>query len=515
MKKEEIIELALEGQAIAFIGSGFSVGARNFTKKGEFLVGKELCDALIEDGKIDVDGESDSDKADLQYIATRYLEINTRRDLLKLLKNIYCCQSVGEEHIEIASIPWKKIYTTNYDDVMEEASKRAFQNREALVATSKIGEVYCRKDAIIHINGYINNVTEDDLEDTFKLTQASYRSRTLSESDWTVALHTDIKNAQAVIFIGYSLDYDLELQQIFACDEGLKEKCLFVDYNPSRRKLTCMKNFGSVFGDGVKEFGKFVGNIKNNVNTSEKPYMFKCLMPDHIPERTAIEVASNDLIRLFVDGEVKREILYSALEKEYVFARTCNDQIFDFITGTGKAVIIHSDLSNGKSIIAQQLMIRLRSVGKVYNILENVDSQLADDLEYIATQKGMHYIFVENYNQLIDSDAWNVVCNYRYSNIKYVFTARSYINDNFYSRIIRGLELTYESLGMYDVNELKEDDIKKFAALIAKYGLWGEKYASGISAQRKFIERKCKAEIRNVLLELYKSPVVTSINVFK
>ena len=141
MKQEEIIVAALSGEAIVFLGAGFSVGAKNFTSKGEFLIGKQLCDALIEDGKIDVTGESESDTSDLQYISTRYLETNTKRDLLKLLKNIYCCKSVGEEHIKIASIPWKKIYTTNYDDVMEVASKIASKNRQAVETKTKIGEV--------------------------------------------------------------------------------------------------------------------------------------------------------------------------------------------------------------------------------------------------------------------------------------------------------------------------------------------------------------------------------------
>src|SRR5574344_1250014 len=120
---KEIIESALTGNAILFLGAGFSVGAIN-VKGSKFFIGKELCETLIEEGNIDVEGEEERDLEDLGYISRRYLESNnTKRDLIGLLKNNYSCKTVSDEHMTIAKIPWKKIYTTNYDDVMEVSSR--------------------------------------------------------------------------------------------------------------------------------------------------------------------------------------------------------------------------------------------------------------------------------------------------------------------------------------------------------------------------------------------------------
>lgn len=508
MNERKIIEAALGGEAIVFLGAGFSSGATNFTEDGEFLVGSGLCNSLIEDGNIDISEDSQSDISDLQYISTRYLENNTARDLIRLLKSLFCCKAVGKQHEIIANIPWKKIYTTNYDDVMEVASKNVSRNREAVVAKNKISEVYSRKNAIIHINGYINTVTEDELQDGFKLTQESYRNRTLSDSDWAVALHTDIKISKAVVFIGYSLDYDLELQQIFACDEKLKEKCLFVDLNPSRRKRTSMEKFGTVFPDGVKAFSELINSVNQEYQKEEKTYNFKCIKETTLPSQIVNKVNSDDVISLFIDGEMKESILYSPFQYDYLFKRDCVDQIYNFLIGEGKVAIIHSDLFNGKSMVLKQLEIELRQKGSVYTIKDIVDESLADDLEYISSQKGMHFILVENYNQIIESEAWKVISTYKYSNIKYLFTARSYINDNFYGRVVKDLQLTYENLGMFDINELKDNDITKFIALISKYGLWGDRYTKNNKQQYSFIAKRCNREIRNVLLEVYKSSAV-------
>lgn len=508
MNEREIIRVALEGDAILFLGSGFSVGAQNFTEEGRFLVGKSLCEKMILEGNIDVEGEPEDDKSDLQYIATRYLENNTKRDLLKLLKDLYCCRDVGEEHEIIAKLPWKKIYTTNYDDVMEVASKKVGINREGVEAEKRIGEVYSRKDAIIHINGFINNVKEDDLQDTFKLTQQSYRVKTLPDSDWSVALHTDIKNAKAVIFIGYSLDYDLELQQIFACDGRFKEKSLFVVYNATRRQRTTIGQFGLINEEGLQKFSELVQEVDSDSNIEEKEYNLKFLRVVSVPEKIETTVTSDDLIKLFVDGAVKDEIVFSSNIDRYLFKRKCMQQIFDFITGTGIVAIIHSDLSNGKSILLKQLSTELMAIGTVYVLGEEMGTALADDLEFIANSKGMHYVIVENYNQLIESVAWSIIKRYRYSNVKYIFSARSYINDNFYGRVSRDLELDYNTLGMFDINELKEDDVSSFVDLISLYGVWGENFSKGKEQQRRIIMSKCRSEISNVLLEVYKSPQV-------
>lgn len=201
MRLEESIMHAIDGNAVLFLGAGFNSGAINFNDE-RFPLGNELCQRIIEDGNIDVSEDSEKDKEDLQYISERYLENNTKTDLINFLKKQFTCKKLSDAQKIISSINWKRIYTTNYDDTIEYASKIGEVQRDSIDPKKNYADVLRKKGAIIHINGYIGNVTEDDLDDTFKLLDRSYQRRTIPDSDIALTLSNDIKNAQCFIFIG-------------------------------------------------------------------------------------------------------------------------------------------------------------------------------------------------------------------------------------------------------------------------------------------------------------------------
>lgn len=506
-KIEKIVRNALDGNAILFIGAGFSVGAKNINNTA-FPVAKGLCKILIEEGNIDIDEEDEKDLEDLSYISTRYIEEgNTKIDLINLLKKNYTCLDVGLEHQIIAAINWKRIYTTNYDDVMEFASRIRGKLREPVTPSTHIAEVYNQKNAVIHINGYVGNVNENNIDTTFKLTQQSYWKRTIPGSEWAVALHNDIANAKSVIFIGYSLGYDIELQQIFSEDSSLKDKCIFVTLNPTKRALLLMQKFGEVYDKGLLEFSKDVDEIDKNYDRLNKKHELFCLNEHKKSENRVNTVDSNCIIRLLVNGIIDEDSIATNYKNKYIVERECVNRAVKFLNEGGKVVIFHSDLANGKTIVMKQIEERLKLIGRVY-YLDKFDVSLADDLSYIGSEKGVHFLLFENYNQLVDGQIWKIITTYNYSNIKFVFTARSYINDNFYCRVIKDLKLDEKTLAMYEINYLTNTEIKSFISYLNEYNLWGSKAALKYNEKQKFLTKNCKSEIRNILLEIYNSPHV-------
>ena len=511
-KIEKIVKNALDGNAILFLGAGFSVGATNINNT-VFPIADGLCKELIKEGNINVDGEDKRDLEDLGYISTRYLEEgNTVRDLINLLKNNYSCLTVGEEHKVVAAINWKRIYTTNYDDVMEFASRSIGVLREPITASTHIAEVYNQKNAVIHINGYVGNVTESNINSTFKLTEQSYLKRTIPDSEWAVALHNDIANAKSVIFIGYSLGYDLELQQIFSEDQSLKNKCIFVTFNPGKRALSSMKKFGEVYDKGLLEFSKDVAVIDKNYDRAKKEYELFCLSEHKKSDDVVSKVDSDSIIRLLVNGIIDDNMIATNYNNNYVVERECINSAIKFLLEEGKVVIFHSDLANGKTVVMKQMEERLKLIGRVY-YLDKLELLLADDLTYLASEKGLHFLFCENYNQIVDSPIWKIISTYNYSNIKFVFTARSYINDNFYGRIIKELKLDEHSLAMYELNYLTQLEIQHFITYLNQYNLWGSQAVLKDKRKQDFLSSKCNSEIRNMLLEIYSSPhVIDKVN---
>lgn len=219
MDYEQALAYAKSGKAILFLGSGFSYGLESIL--GEKIptasgLAKRLCE------------ESGSTLTEnLKKASTRYLEKKSTEDLVNLLQNLFTVRNSSKAHEEIANIDWLRVYTTNYDNVFE-VSAEINKKRFYPVDMEKQPRGNIQKQTVIHINGYINSLTENKLKDTFKLTDRSYLTVSFRNSNWSEVFKRDVQTASAIFFIGYSL-YDIEIQEILFIDEANKKKTFFID----------------------------------------------------------------------------------------------------------------------------------------------------------------------------------------------------------------------------------------------------------------------------------------------
>lgn len=506
MTVEEAILYAQEGEAILFVGSGFSSGAKNMSGE-DFPIGSKLCERLIKDGKIDVTGESEEDLRDLGYVSELYLENNTKRDLLKFLSGQFKCKQFTDDQRVIGQLPWKRIYTTNYDNVFERLSVDAGIERESIMPEKKTSEVLNFKNAIVHINGFINSVTEDNLDSTFKLLASSYRKRTIPESDWAISLQYDIFNAKCFICIGYSLDYDLEIQQIFTVDEELRDKCIFVTWNPSKRMRNSMNKFGVIFEQGTGGFAEAIRKNSGTHSSIERPYMLNCLKEvTAVASNAPYVLADKDVTDLFFNGTIKMAALFSPDYYQYIVNRESIKDIVNDITGECRAVILHSDIGNGKSILVRliEAMLLRQSKGRVY-YLDKISSFLRDDLDQICMERGVKFVFIENYNRIIDSRDVRIFSMYNRDDIRFVFTVRSYLNESLYGRFLEQFKISENQIAMYDINVMTENECKNMMTLLNQYSLWGSNSNLSSTKKLRYITKKCNGEMKNIMLDVLKS----------
>ena len=504
MNIEDAILHALDGNAILFLGSGFSKGSINYDNK-DFPIGDETCKRLIEYGDIDVSDDSESDRKDLSYISERFLETNDAVDLLRFLDSQFRCKSIQEYHKEIAGVSWKRIYTTNYDDSFETASKEVQINRETITPEKRASDVLCFKNAIIHMNGYIGNVKKDDLSTTFKLLGRSYANKTIPESEWAISLYNDLKTSKAIVFVGYSLDYDLELQQIFASVEEVRNKSIFVTYNPSRRQRSNMQRYGEIFEGGTSKFAEKIAEIRTQYKGIEREYSLSCLKEvDSNMFNPSLIISDKDILDLFFDGDINMNHIFSAEANRYVIRREVVDEIIESYKEGCSSIIIHSDLGNGKSVIVREVEEKLCFLGHVY-YLNEMSPYLKDDLDYLSGIRGIKYIVIENYNRIIDSKSSKILSLYQRSDFRYLFTVRTYLHENLYQRLRRVFNITKEKTVIFDVNALTKNDQKALYQLLETYKLWGTRSTDSSEKKKKYIRLTCKGEIKNVLLDLIKS----------
>ena len=149
MKYEQALRVAKSGNAILFLGSGFSYGLESIV--GHTLpTAKKLAEILCDEAgirKID----------DLKKASKRFIENKGAEELVEILRDYFIVNKTSKPHEIISQLPWLRIYTTNYDNCFEIAAANNKIRYQSLDPdTDPKGEI--SKKNVIHINGYINSL---------------------------------------------------------------------------------------------------------------------------------------------------------------------------------------------------------------------------------------------------------------------------------------------------------------------------------------------------------------------
>jgi hypothetical protein len=147
MEIDEAFRHALDGDAILFLGAGFSLGAQN--QAGEdFPLGTDLSTSLMED-------LGEEEKVSRQIASELYAEKKGEVGLLHFLKEKLGVREVAAHHKVFAAPNWRRVYTTNYDEVFETAVRLVGRRVRPLILTPRIPQAERGETDCIHINGYL------------------------------------------------------------------------------------------------------------------------------------------------------------------------------------------------------------------------------------------------------------------------------------------------------------------------------------------------------------------------
>src|SRR5271157_6237024 len=145
MEIEEAFRHAMDGDALLFLGAGFSLGAVNKANKdfplaNDLSINKHLMTDL---------GEPDD--APLQTSSEIYIKRKYEVGLLTFLNQHLGVKRIAPHHQSFARPNWRRIYTTNYDDVFERAAKADDKEVRTLALTPRIPSPEKGKVDCIHI----------------------------------------------------------------------------------------------------------------------------------------------------------------------------------------------------------------------------------------------------------------------------------------------------------------------------------------------------------------------------
>ena len=498
MKLNDAIEKILDGQAVLFAGAGFSYGAKN--KKGFVKTAEEFKKDLLRD--LGMDENSDYP---LDVISQYYISNKSSEDLIEKLKENYDIKNVADYHKAIMNNSWKRVYTTNYDQVIEMASKDDINSceREAVTLSDDF-ESKSKNSICVHINGYIETVNVDKLYNEFKLIDKSYSCDSLQDNPWFEFMINDFDSASAIIIIGYSMRFDIDIKRLLSAPT-IRDKVIFID-SPKIDTIqqSMLESYGDCYAIGIEEFSKKIIEIKKDYVPEIKSLFksFNCMFHETL---TSIHPSYEEIVKFYIEGKKSEKLFEQDTFGEYKYILN-RDAMNCFLKNyrNEKVFIALSNLGNGKTIFVNMVENELRKEDvKVYTYVHRYDT-LDYEIEEICNQNKKCVVIIDNYPGHMD--ILNKFSQYGHSKITFLLTARTGVNLMFCKQLERALHIDTEDIHPIYLNQLKPEETKRLAQIIDDNNLKNEAYSEIIDDDtEKFINEDCNACFSNLLLKLFES----------
>ncbi len=502
MEIREAVRYALEGQAILFAGSGFSFGAKNM-RDLPFKTGIGLRDALAAECGIAKTEES------LENVALLYKKKKSPAQLVRFLKEEFTLNSITDAHRAILSVKWKRIYTTNYDRVIEEAAKENGQVLSPVIIGDRLDDYYDKSAVCVHINGFIDRLTIRNLDTDFKLTEKSYAYETLNGKPWFEFMKQDFRSARAIVVVGFSMKSDVDIQRLLSTPE-MQRKTVYVT-GPGLDEVSkaLLEDYGKCEPIGTDGLAKIIGEEKKDfIPPADKKY-FSSFTYEYreILEPESVEL--NDLVSLFYEGKFLPKLLQKdgSGEYKYLLYRAKLNFIIKNLKSK-KIFVVNSDLGNGKTIFCQMLRNELREKDIAVYTLNKRKVGIESEIEYISTrEKRQRVVIIDDYQHYFD-----VLESFSYfgiGNITFVLTVRSAINHLNYRKLYHVFndrnQIGEEDYGPIYLDTLQPEEIKDFAYLLSGNSLTCAKIIDSGLSEETYLAQICHGRMNNMLLDLFES----------
>jgi SIR2-like protein len=497
MNFSDAIDFCLDGDSQVFLGSGFSRGAINLNNI-PFKTSNDLKNFFLAECGI-------TDDIDLGIACTEYIDKIGLDQYASFLKKEFVAKTVTEEQKHIASLPWKRFYTTNFDNVLEHSALLSGKKKSTIILSDKPSR-HSLKNSCIHINGSIDRLNPEDIANSITLSGASYITNNFTSSPWSHLFRQDFCSAKSIFFIGYSL-FDLDISRILFSHPELKEKTFFiVEKNPPKWMINKLNGFGHIYQGNVTDF---VAKVKDRQSTYVPKDLgaesFICLKEFANSDRIN-EATDDDMFKLLFYGDCSSSLVSSSTRglssQPYYTTRLCTSKLLGVMEHEKRNVLIHSNLGNGKSLLVEGLKaLATDKYFRVFTVLED-NNQTFRELDVLFAIEGKKILIIDGYPQYLGlieyiskrKDPDTVLC----------LTSRSVLHDVFYDRLYSFLP--ENNIFEMDINKLKKGELDSIIKTLNVYGLWGKQSRLSDIRKKSFLKLQCDRQWQAILLNILSSP---------
>lgn len=476
-------------RCIIFLGAGFSAESKN-KQNGFPPVGEGLNKAIKDLANIPTDEPSDlTDSAGYA--------ISQKIDLFGLLEGLYTIREITDSQRRILSLPWLRIYTTNYDN-----SVSVFRSENKLNINGDIFDLtddpprQLRKGAVIHLHGSIAKCQPDNLEQSLVLTRRSYVEQRVKKSPWWDWFDRDIRISQYIFFIGYDIN-DFEPASYLIRYPGMEGRRHFILRSPKSPIISSkLLNYGVRHSFEIAGFVDKLSRAKVEATPAYErelsSFRYIDLSKDN---KLPAKPNSAEIQELLAFGRIRFDAIRSTLlDSEYVVYRKSSLDECKNALKECKTLIIHGKIGNGKTIVIDELKIALSQEGRQCFILRDNISPLPQDVEFLQGIDAP-VVFFPNYDSAISNihlfDGLS-------ENSRYVVELSSSTLQVRMPEVQRKLRSKIARVG---IDKLDRDDAAALRDLLGKAGLTALSRAADI---REGIE------FRDFLLTAYDDPEIAN-----
>lgn len=484
----QAIDTVDDGRSILVLGSGYSLGATN--SLGENMpLASQLAAMLAK--------EIDEDEGTgLEEISGLYVELNGSEKLFEFLKKQFTCAAFSAEQKVIANVPWKRVYTTNYDDVFETSRDSAVQSPSRTTNPRALKEGL----SCVHLNGFIRSVSPANFDDEIMLTDVQYLTNELRESPWASMLRSEFHSARNIFFIGYSL-YDFDITKILF-ESNRKKKIFFIQHEELRRSQNVkFKRYGTLYRIGIEKFAEFIENRKPSTDPDLKHGFLSNFQEVELSNIVPAQPRIDDMRPLLSKGILNMKCIAWDLAQnsnDYRIKRPQLDSILPEVISLGDTVFVLGDIGSGKKFFVEELSLRYSNAEFRCFYFDGLSEDISDDieyLEYVSRCSKTLVIFPDYYNHE------HLLKLVRFGVPKCVLVTTSTIAAYELSRNKPFDDL--EDLLVVDLEKLSDHEIKGWNNLLDRNALWGERANQSAKAREKFIKDNCRSRLRDLLLFLF------------
>lgn len=498
---EDAIIHALEGHAILFAGSGFSYGARNFDGNA-FRVGNGLRDLLADECGLTTSNS-------LSNVAQFFKKKKSPETLIDILIKEFSVKEISKWHETLMTVNWKRIYTTNYDAVIEYAANKIGKYYQSVVVSDQIGD-YKPSNVCVHLNGSVARLNISALDNEFKLTDRSYDCDLLEGKPWFEFMKSDLKSAKAIIIIGYSMQFDIDIKRLLSPPE-ISDKIIFIN-KPGLDEVetSLLQEYGECSLIGIDGFASKIEEATKSFIFPIGGPTYNSFLKEHMTPILPEDATYNDIYNLYHLGVLKPHLftktLFAGFEEKYkylVLREGVNITVKRIMQK--KVFLATADLGNGKTLYCELVRNELRTSDIHVFFYKTNLNELDDEIESICKIHNKRcVVIIDNYQSKL-----SILRRFRdfgITNITFVLTARKAVNAPNYRKLISALRIDDSEIQHIYLDKLDEAEVEQLSKVLSNESIlnkeMGSTDAKGI---QQYIVKNCHSRFSDLLLEIFKS----------